>query len=388
MGLFSRAKLDDLRAPLQTVLRLEAARHPAERHLERPPLGEERGRLFMLFAADQQLPPEELARRLVSGPDALTEEALAWRAGLDVDAELATFGQQLKPLDRQLRALLPEVLGYVGRGDKFGDGGPVDRLKPKVEGLGGYMAYAPSTRGFLLGVIEPGPGDDPVNRLTDELGSARFNYADFRGTCDKLWGDLTYVRPAALAYQRAIARHVLTGESAVESPYLRRALAHFNQTYDGDLERCLDDLEWWATAELAARRTHRLEVRRSDTARIIEDHGLSRAASGWDVYWVFDEVLAELEVMLALSKTSGQEQRLRARAIDHLIRFEPPASEAAFYYDQRLLLLEAHLSDQPAERLLTRLGRLQEFDDYHTLMRGAWAAIQRWFEAPGAPPSS
>ena len=86
--------------------------------------------------------------------------------------------------------------------------------------------------------------------------------------------------------------------------------------------------------------------------------------------------MAELEVLLELQSGPDAATRQAARTIDRLIHFEPPATEAAFYYDQGLLMLHVHLTPDPARTLGDAMRQLEDFEDYHTLMRDGWERIQ------------
>lgn len=378
MGWFSRPSLDTVRGVLGRVARIEAARLAPDKLHERGPFSEERLRLLGLFAQDQGLPPAELARRSARDGEVVWDEACRWRAGIDPAAEGEAILAETKPLGTLLRKLVPEIAGFVGRSERFGGSGPVDSMRYQFEQLDAYFAYAPSRRGFLAGTIRPEAQFRglEMNALDSELASGRYNY-DYRGGCDKLWDDLTYVRPAALEYHTALVREVLAGDCSIESVPIVRARALFKGPCGGNLERVLADLEWWTVEDLRARRRQRHQARRAGHCELIDQHSLAPRGVQGDFYWVFDEVLSELEVMLALKSSSDGEPRLRARSIDALIRFEPPASEAAFYYDQRLLLAEAHLAPNPSGRLSSRLRGLVEFEDYAKLMRASWDGIQQ-----------
>lgn len=374
MGLFSRVTPESLRPLLLRIARLEGAHHPTAKFRERSPFSEERTRLFSLMAQDQQLPPAELARLVTADPEALTERAVAWQEGIDVAAESARLDEQIAASGRIFKRLMPQVGQYVFSGAAFGPK-IAEKIHYQFQKMGCYFAFSPGRRGFLFGRIEAREvAGQPLSVLTDEVWSGRYNHG-FRGQCDKVWEDLTFLRPDALAYAQALIGQVVTGSSAVESTYLRKAMGIYNQHY-ASTEQLSEDLAWWAARELAVRAEQRRAIRRDRSCPLIDDHQLAPAGYQEEFYWIFDGPLAELQLLLELAEHPDAERLKAARRVDRLVHFEPPVSEAAFYYDHRLFLLSAHLEADPVEQLMDPLRRLEEYDEYHQLMRQGWERIQ------------
>ncbi len=375
MGLFTRVTPESLKPILLRICRLEGARHATEKFRSRSPFSEERTRLFSLMAQDQQISPETLASRVAAGSEALTEAAIAWQQSIDVAQEQATLDGEIAALGRKFKKLLPVVSQYVSSAGKFGPK-VADQIQFRFRQLGCYFSFSPARRGFLFGQIRQTEiAGQPIEVLDNEVMSGRYNHT-FIGHCDKVWQDLTYLRPSALAYSQALARQVLSGDCSVETVYLRKALGLFNQQFAGDHDQFAADLEWWAIRELRARQGQRQEIRRRRTSELIQQETLAEAGYQEDFYWIFEGAMAELEVLLELQSDPSGERLRTARWIDRLIHFEPPISEAAFYYDQGLLLLHAHLTDDPARTLADQLRGLEDFEEYHTLMRNGWDRIQ------------
>ena len=346
MGFFHGVTPEAIRPVLLRIARLEAAHHQAEQFHDRSPFSEERTRLPSLMAQDRELTPEQLAQRITADPEELTAEAVAWQQSIDPAGEAEAIERETRTLARRFRKLMPTVQEYTAGGGRFGPT-VAQKIHHQFRKLGCYFSFSPSRRGFLFGQIrQTEVAGHPIGVLENEVLTGRYNHT-FRGHCDKIWDDQTYLRPQALTYTQALSRHILAGDCSVENIYLRKARGIFERHYNNP-EQFTEDLTWWIVAELGTLGDQRREIRTRRTTELIQNRELAPAGYQENFYWVFDGAMAELAVLVGLAAHPDGERLTAARRIDRLIHFEPPVSEAAFYYNQGLLMLHAHLTEDPA----------------------------------------